>query len=155
VHNRGRERVFLIINTMNKKNLKYFTYFILILFILIIIFLKFFSMPKESDIDWLEANYQFIIDSSREEISAPISAYIGTGEIPHEVNEVCKNLVCKNIRYFDRISVRIKADGTSSVLVKTWPNYYIYKNNRSEQPRIALPIVKTYKGWVVINNRRD
>ena len=112
-------------------------------------------MPKESDIDWLEQNYQLIVDSSLEKISSPISAYRIEGERPHDVNEACKTLVKKNISYFNYINVRIKSDGTNSVLVQTWTNYYIYKSNRMEQPRIGLPIVKKYKGWVVIDNSRD
>jgi hypothetical protein len=144
-----------IINTMNKKAGKYFLYLIILLFLLVIIFFKFFSMPKTSDIDWLEANYQFIVKSSLETRNFSNLPYEEEGESFREVSSIYKKLAAKNITYFSRINVRVRADGTNSIIVKTWTNYFIYKNNRPELPRIGLPIVKRYKGWVVINNRRD
>jgi hypothetical protein len=139
---------------MNKKINDSFVYLIVFLFASIFIFFKLFAQPKESDINWLESNYQFIINSSLETPNLSMLTYREVGEIPHDVDNNCKNLLKKNINYFDQVSVRTKDDGTNSIIVRTWTNYYIYKNNRLEQPMIGLPIVKKHKGWIVINNWR-
>lgn len=140
---------------MNKKINISFLCLIILPILSLIIFIKFFSMPKDSDINWLEDNYQLIIDSALEIPNFSRTTYCENGEIPHDINNICKNLIKKNISYFEGISVRLKSDGTNSIIIHTWTNYYIYKNNRPELPQIGLPIVKKYKGWVVIDNQRD